>query len=110
MVLTPEGQAKTDATNIRSSAGVAVFVSSHDDKAAWVEVGRAYERFALQATALNVRTAFINQPIEVRELRPQFESWLKLEGERALLVVRFGRGPTAPFSLRRPIEDVIVVD
>jgi hypothetical protein len=110
LVLTPKGQARTDATNIRSSAGVAVFVSSRDDKPAWVELGRAYERFALQATALDIRTAFINQPIEVRELRSQFESWLKLEGEHALLMVRFGHGPTAPFSLRRPIDDVITVD
>jgi len=110
LVLTPTGQAETDARNIRSSAGVAVFVSSHDDKAAWVEAGRAYERFALQATALNVRTAFINQPIEVSPLRPKFESWLKLDGEHALLMVRFGHGPTAPFSLRRPIDDVIIAD
>jgi len=110
LVLTPKGQAQTDATNISSSAGIAVFVSSHDDKPAWVDIGRAYERFALQATALNIRTAFINQPIEVRELRSQFESWLELEGEHTQLMVRFGRGPTAPFSLRRPIDDVIVVD
>lgn len=110
LVLTPQGQAETDATNIRSSSGVAVFVSSHDDKAAWVEAGRAYERFALQATVLDVRTTFINQPIEVRQLRSQFESWLKLDGEHALLMVRFGHGPTAPFSLRRPIDDVIIVD
>jgi hypothetical protein len=110
LVLTPNGQAETDARNIRSSAGVAVFVSSHNDKAAWVETGRAYERFALQATALDIRTAFINQPIEVESLRPQFESWLKLYGEHALLMVRFGYGPTAPFSLRRPVEDVIIQD
>lgn len=110
LVLTPKGQAKTDATNIRSSAGVAVFVSNRNDKAAWVETGRVYERFALQATALNIRTAFINQPIEVRALLPQFESWLNLNGEHALLMVRFGHGSTAPFSLRRPIDDVIITN
>lgn len=108
LVLTPKGQAETDARKIRSSAGVAVFVASHDDKAAWVEVGRVYERFALQAAVLDVRTAFINQPIEVHSLRPQLESWLKLDGEHALLMVRFGHGPTAPFSLRRPIDEVII--
>lgn len=89
---------------------MAVFVSRQDDKAAWVEAGRAYQRFALQATALGVRTAFINQPIEVPALRPQFESWLNLSGEHAQLMVRFGHGPTAPFSLRRPIDDVILVE
>lgn len=109
MVLTPNGQADTDATNIRSSAGVAVFVSSRVDRAGCMEAGRAYERFALQATALNIRSAFINQPIEIRQVRTQFESWLDLKGEHALLMVRFGYGPTAPFSLRRPIDDVMVV-
>ena len=79
-------------------------------KAAWVKAGRSYERFALQATALNVRTAFINQPIEIRSLRPQFESWLNLKGDHALLMVRFGHGPTTPFSLRRSIDDVIIAD
>ena len=80
LALTAKGQAETDAANIRSSAGVAVFVSTRDDKAAWVEAGRSYKRFALQATALDVRTAFINQPIEMRSLRPEFESWLNLKG------------------------------
>lgn len=108
-ILAPEQQVETDARNIRSSSGVAVFVSSGNDKAAWVEAGRAYERFALQATAIDIRTAFINQPIEVHPLRSEFESWLNLDGEHALLMVRFGHGPSAPFSLRRPIDDVIVV-
>lgn len=110
LLLTPKRQAQTDATNIRSAAGVAVFVSSRDDKAAWVEAGRVYERFALQAAALDVRTAFINQPIEVRPLRPQFESWLNLSEEHALLMVRFGHGSTAPFSLRRPLDDGVLVE
>lgn len=110
LVLTPKAQVKTDAANIKSSAGIAVFVSNRDDITSWVEIGRAYERFALQATALSIRTAFINQPIEVRELRSEFEAWLNLEGEHALLMVRFGHGPTMPFSLRRPIDDVIVAE
>ena len=107
-VLTPKAQADTDARNIRSSAAVAVFVAAREDKAAWVEVGRAYERFALQAAALDIRSAFVNQPIEVRPLRAQFESSLDLDGEHALLIVRVGRAPLAPFSLRRPLEEVMI--
>jgi len=110
LVLTSKGQAATDAKNIRTSAGVAVFVSSRNDKATWVEAGRCFQRFALQATANDVRMAFVNQPLEVRSLRPQFESWLGLDGEHAQLIVRFGHGPTAPFSLRRPVEEVIVAE
>ena len=106
-VLTVKGQVRTDTVNLRSSAGVAVFVSQGDDPAAWVESGRAFQRFALQATAMDVRTAFINQPIEVRPLRAPFEAWLGLRGEHAQLMVRFGHGPLAPFSLRRPLHDVL---
>ncbi len=93
---------------IRSSAGIAVFVSDVDDKAHWVEVGRCYERFALQATALGIRNAFVNQPVEEASLRPNFARALGLKSGRPDLVVRFGRGLEMPRSLRRSLESVIV--
>lgn len=96
------------ARQIRSSAGIAVFVSDHDDKAHWVEIGRCYERFALQATALGVRNALLNQPVEEASLRPDFAKTLGLETGRPDLVVRFGRGPKMPRSLRRSPEAVLV--
>lgn len=96
------------AKQMRSSAGVAVFVGQANDKAHWVEVGRAYQRFALQATVLGVRNAFLNQPVEVAALRPQFAQLLGLGGKRADLVVRFGHGPAMPPSLRRPVQAVMV--
>lgn len=108
LILRPNAQADADAKNIRTSAAVAVFVAAREDRAAWVEAGRAFERFALRAAALDIRCAFVNQPIEVRSLRPQFESSLGLDREHALLMVRVGRAPLAPFSLRRPLEEVIV--
>ena len=48
------------ARQIRSSAGIAVFVSDVSDKAHWMEPGRCHERLALQATALGIRSAFLN--------------------------------------------------
>jgi hypothetical protein len=96
------------ARQIRSSAGIAVFVSDADDRAHWVEAGRCYQRFALQATALGIRNAFVNQPVEVADLRPGFASALGLGGRRPDLVVRFGRGPSMPRSLRRPLDAVLV--
>jgi hypothetical protein len=93
--------------HLRSSAGVAVFVGKGSDKSHWVDVGRAYERFALHATTLGVRCAFVNQPVEVAALRPQFASLLGLGAQRPDLVVRFGRGPTLPPSLRRAVSSVL---
>jgi hypothetical protein len=96
------------ARQIRSSAGIAVFVSEHDDRAHWIEVGRCYERFALQATALGIRNALLNQPVEEASLRPDFAKALGLETGRPDLVVRFGRGSEMPRSLRRSLEAVLV--
>lgn len=94
--------------HIRSSAGVAIFVSDQDDRAHWVEAGRCYERFALQATALGIRNAFVNQPVEEPTLRPDFARALGLGMGRPDLVVRFGRGPEMPRSQRRPVDAVIL--
>ncbi len=100
------------AKQIRSSAGVAIFVSDANDKAHWLEVGRCYERFALQATALGIRHAFINQAVEVSSVRQQFANHLNIDESagagRIDLVVRFGRGQLMPKSLRRPVEAVLI--
>jgi hypothetical protein len=101
-------QNRKDITHIRSSAAIAVFFSDVDDKPHWIEAGRCYERLALQAAALNLRTAFINQAIEVSSLRPQFATFLGIGNRRPDLVVRIGRGPEMPRSLRRPVVQVIV--
>ena len=96
------------ARHVRSSAGIAVFVSEHEDKRHSIEAGRAFQRFALQATALNVRTAHLNQPVEVVSLRSQFARSIGIASGRPDLVIRFGRGPEMPRSLRRPIDAVLL--
>ena len=103
-----ENQNRKDMRNIRSSAAVAIISSEVDDKQHWIEAGRCYQRLALQAAALDLRTAFINQPVEVAALRPDFARQLGLGNRRPDLVVRIGRGPQTPSSLRRPVADVLV--
>jgi hypothetical protein len=108
LFFTPKSENDKYARHVRSSAGIAVFVGAQADKAGWIEVGRAYERFALQASALDIRNAHLNQPVEVASLRPQLANLLGLPGQRPDLVIRFGRGPTLPPSLRRPVSSVLV--
>lgn len=95
------------AKYMRSSAGFAVFVSQRDDKDHWVRAGRACQRFALQATALGLKTAYINQPVEVARLRPELAALVGLPGRRPDIVMRFGYGPTLPYSARRPVSAVL---
>lgn len=103
-----KSQNRSDVPRIRSAGAVAVFFSNADDKAHWVEAGRCCQRFLLQAAALNLQSAFINQPVEVPRLRSQFAEWLGIGDRRPDLVVRVGRGPDMPYSLRRPLEHVLV--
>ncbi|HEX2769302.1 MAG TPA: hypothetical protein VHN12_08440 [Geobacteraceae bacterium] len=107
MFLTPKSENDKYARHVRSSAGIAVFVSEANDKAHWVETGRCYERFALQSAALGIRNAMLNQPVEVSALRPRFAAFLGVGSRRPDLVVRFGRGPRMPQSLRRPLQAVL---
>ncbi|MCW5623435.1 MAG: Tat pathway signal protein [Burkholderiales bacterium] len=106
-LLTPRHENDRCARQIRSSAGIAIFVSERDDAAHRVEAGRCYERFALQATALGIRNAFVNQPVEVPSLRRQFMAHLGIGSGRPDLVVRFGHGPLMPRSYRRPLDAVL---
>lgn len=108
LFLNPRVQNGKDVPWTRGSAGVMVFVSEEDEPRHWIEVGRCYERFALQATALGICSTFINQPVEVSALRQQFSDWLGTGVRRPDLVVRFGYGPPMPRSLRRPVRDVLV--
>ena len=92
---------------IAASAGIAVFVSQKDDPEHWVAAGRACQRFALAATSLGLKHAFINQPVEVASLRPELAKLVGMPGRRPDIVMRFGYGAALPFSARRPVEAVL---
>ena len=104
----PQQQADSDAAKLRSSAGAVVIASDTDDRATWVRLGQVYERLALQMTTLNIKSAFLNQPIEVKDLRPQFQSAMGLGAALPQLLIRFGYAQAMPRSLRRPLEEVII--
>ncbi len=108
LVVTAASEAKEYAAQVRSSAGVVVFVSAANDRMHWVQAGRAAQRFALQATALGLKHAFVNQAVEVPAVRAQLAAYLGVGDRRPDLVMRFGNGPEMPKSLRRPVEQVLV--
>lgn len=104
----PQEQADIDAQKLRSSAGAVVIASQSEDKSTWVRTGQVYERLALQLTALGIQSAFLNQPIEVAEIREQFQSAIGLGNAIPQLLVRFGHADAMPCSLRRPIDQVLI--
>ena len=104
----PQGQADSDAKKLRSSSGAVIVTSASDDKPAWVRVGQVYERLALEMTALNIKSAFLNQPIEVSSIRGQFQTAMGLEKMLPQLLVRFGYADTMPRSLRRGLDQILL--
>ena len=96
------------AGHVRSSAGLAVFVARENTPEGWFEAGRASQRFALEAAARGITYAFLNQPVEVADLRADVASLIRAPGRRPNLIVRFGHGPDAPRSLRRAVDQILI--
>ena len=95
------------ARQIASSSGIAIFVGQKNDPEHWMLAGRACQRFALAATALGLKHAYINQPVEVSAVRSQLAQLIGTPERRPDIVMRFGNGPAMPFSARRPVSAVL---
>jgi hypothetical protein len=104
----PQQQADADAKKLRSSSAAVVIASEADNRSSWVRTGQVYERMALQMTTLNIKSAFLNQPIETSKIRSQFQSVMGLGKTLPQLLIRFGYTDAMPRSLRRPIEEVLI--
>jgi hypothetical protein len=78
-----------------------------DRNEAWLATGQALERLLLVATKAGYSTSYLNQLIEVPELRARLAVELGAAACPQLLL-RAGRGSAPPHSLRRPLADVLV--
>ena len=107
MLVQPKSENDKYARQLNSSTGIVVFIAAKEDHEHWVRAGQACQRFALQATALGLKHAFVNQPVELAQFRPELAALIGMEGRRADIVMRFGYGPELPFSARRPVEAVL---
>jgi len=105
----PEGEAKKQADLIFSSYALILFIAKRNDKQAWVNVGRSFERVALTATSVNINHAHENMPCEEITVRKKLIERLNLiNDEQPLLLIRIGYSKKMPYSFRRPIEDVLI--
>lgn len=105
-VFTVDGETEKYRAQIDSSSAIAVISAASDDPAGWVQAGRASQRLQLAATAMGLKTSFVNQPVEVQSMRGAFAAWAGLGVRRPDLVLRIGRGAALPYALRRPVAEV----
>ena len=66
------------------------------------EAGGCNQGFALQAGALGLQHAFMNQAVEIASVRKRLTAHLGETTKRPDFIVRFGFGPQMPRSPRRP--------
>jgi hypothetical protein len=97
-----------DRDKILTGSPVLVVLSTREDGPAdWLAAGRALARVLLQITVSGATGAYLNQPVEIEQLRIRVRDAI---GTRFMpqLLMRFGYGPAVPATVRRPVQDVMV--
>jgi Nitroreductase family len=78
-----------------------------DNNEGWLAAGLGLQRLLLAATDEGYSSSYLNQPIEVADLRTELAKELSIDGYPQLLL-RVGRGQPVSHSPRRPISDVLI--
>lgn len=101
------GSAARDRELATGSPLLAVLGTDEDDPLAWLETGEALARVLLRARRDGVWASFLNQPIEVSELRSKLRQAIGRAGYPQLLL-RLGFSDHAPRPTpRRPASEVV---
>jgi nitroreductase len=103
-----ERQAAKDRQLAEGSPIMAVLGTRRDGPAAWLNAGEALDRVLLRATADGVDASYLNQPLELSDLRPKVREMLEQDGHPQL-IMRLGYGPPVEHPTpRRPVEEVLL--
>ncbi|MGB5464119.1 MAG: hypothetical protein WBM92_12190 [Aureibaculum sp.] len=105
-----KSEAKRWKRLIDDSAGFALFNVKKNDVEHWVNLGRAFQRFGLAATKLNINHAHVNMPCEELIVRKNIMAHYNLKNEHPLLLIRFGYSSKMPYSFRRRVEEVFRIE
>lgn len=102
-----KGQAAKHREIALYSPVLAVLGTDTDTREDWLAAGQALANLLLRARVEDVWASFINQPIEVPELRPQLAMIIGRVGFPQLLL-RLGFGPEVKPTPRRSAQEVII--
>ena len=89
--------------------GIAVLYTPDDRSSDWLRAGQALYRMLLSASAAGLAASFLNQPLEIPELRTQIRDEWDADGYPQV-ILRLGRPaePLPPPTPRRPVRDVLL--
>lgn len=99
-------EADRDRRRARTTRALLVLTTPRDGQEEWIAAGEALQRILLRATAAGLTASYLNQAIEVPELRGRLRDAL---GEAGLpqVMIRLGYGFEAPAIPRRTVEEVL---
>jgi len=100
------GQAAKDRQLLDGSPILAVLNTVGDGPSNWLTAGQALDRVLLTASDYGISASFLNQALELPDLRNQVKERLGVQGYPQL-VLRLGYGPQVRATPRRPVHDVI---
>ena len=102
-----KGQAAKDQQLATGSPVLALLGTDANQTEDWLRAGLALERVVLLARSENVSASFLNQPIEVAELRTKLLDLVGVKGFPQLLL-RLGYGPDVKPTPRRTAGEVLI--
>ncbi|WP_214108657.1 Acg family FMN-binding oxidoreductase [Acrocarpospora catenulata] len=85
---------------------LAVLTTPGDRAADWLRAGQALERVLLVATAGGLATSFLNQPLDVRDMRRHTDP--RHRRGHPQMIIRFGYGPPVGRAPRRQAHDTTI--
>ncbi len=99
------GRAARDQEIALGSPTLALLQTDEDDPPAWLAAGQALARVLLRARVEDVWASFLNQPIEVAELRSRLGELVGKTGHPQILL-RLGFGESVQPTPRRDVSEV----
>ncbi len=101
-----KGVGAKDKDLAEHSPVLAVLGTGGDSPSEWLRAGQALEHVLLLATASGLSASFLNQPVEVENLRPRLAKTIDHTGFPQA-VLRMGHGPEVPPTPRRGVREVL---
>lgn len=104
------GVAAKDRQLAAASPWLTVLATSGDDVDAWLSAGQALQRALLVGCGLGLQASYLNQPVQVADLRPRLQA-VQRSQEHPQLLIRWGHpGEDLPSAPRRGADAVLDVE
>jgi hypothetical protein len=101
-----KGAAARDRDLALGSPVLAILWTEEETPRAWLQAGQGLERALLRLTADGISVSFLNQPIEIPDLRDGLTRMLGREGYPQV-ILRLGYGRPIRPTPRRPVDEVL---